>query len=90
VRFLKHLCVPQVEVVCHSAPICRDIKENYDAYDGFVVLHGTDTMAFTCSVLSFMLINLNKTVILTGSQIPLCQQVSRSGGDGRCVCFENT
>ncbi|MFZ4402351.1 MAG: asparaginase, partial [Bacteroidales bacterium] len=47
------------------------IEENYESYDGFVVLHGTDTMSFTASVLSFMLENLNKPVILTGSQIPL-------------------
>ena len=47
------------------------IEEKYENYDGFVVLHGTDTMSFTASVLSFMLENLNKPVILTGSQIPL-------------------
>ncbi|MCX6232517.1 MAG: type I asparaginase [Bacteroidetes bacterium] len=47
------------------------IEENYENYDGFVVLHGTDTMSYTASVLSFMLENLNKPVILTGSQIPL-------------------
>jgi L-asparaginase len=53
--------------------IGRDIKENYDRYDGFVVMHGTDTMAYTASALSFMLEGLNKPVILTGSQIPLCK-----------------
>ena len=47
------------------------IKENYSRYDGFVVLHGTDTMAFTSSMLSFMLENLEKPVILTGSQLPI-------------------
>ncbi len=47
------------------------IEEKYESYDGFVVLHGTDTMSFTASMLSFMLENLNKPVILTGSQIPL-------------------
>ncbi len=47
------------------------IEEKYESYDGFVVLHGTDTMSFTASVLSFMLENLNKPVILTGSQLPL-------------------
>ncbi len=45
----------------------------YNEYDGFVILHGTDTMAYTASSLSFMLENLNKPVILTGSQIPLCE-----------------
>ena len=42
------------------------IEENYERYDGFVVLHGTDTMAYTASVLSFMLENLNKPVVFTG------------------------
>jgi len=53
--------------------IADDIKENYDTYDGFVVLHGTDTMAYTSSALSFMCENLNKPIIITGSQIPLSQ-----------------
>ncbi len=53
--------------------IAEDIKQNYDRYDGFVILHGTDTMAFTASALSFMLENLAKPVIVTGSQIPLEQ-----------------
>ena len=47
------------------------IKEHYDRFDGFVILHGTDTMAYTASALSFSLENLDKPVILTGSQIPL-------------------
>ncbi len=47
------------------------IEDNYESYDGFVVLHGSDTMAYTASALSFMLENLNKPVILTGSQLPL-------------------
>ena len=53
--------------------IAEDIKANYDDYDGFVVLHGTDTMAYTSSALSFMFENLSKPVIVTGSQIPLSQ-----------------
>ena len=47
------------------------IAENYDNYDGFVILHGSDTMAYTASALSFMLENLSKPVILTGSQLPI-------------------
>ena len=47
------------------------IKENYDAYDGFVILHGSDTMAFSASALSFMLEGLQKPVILSGSQLPI-------------------
>ena len=53
--------------------IADDIQQNYDRYDGFVILHGTDTMAFTASALSFMLENLTKPVIVTGSQIPLAE-----------------
>lgn len=57
----------------HWQLIADDIREKYADYDGFVVLHGTDTMAYTASALSFMLENLTKPVIVTGSQIPLSQ-----------------
>lgn len=57
----------------HWQLIADDIKSKYDQYDGFVVLHGTDTMAYTASALSFMFENLTKPVIVTGSQIPLSQ-----------------
>ncbi len=53
--------------------IVRIIFKNYPNYDGFIVLHGTDTMAYTASALSFMLENLNVPVIVTGSQIPMCE-----------------
>lgn len=49
------------------------IAQHYDDYDGFVVLHGTDTMAYTASALSFMLKHLDKPVVITGSQIPLVE-----------------
>ena len=55
----------------HWRDIALAIEENYDRFDGFVVLHGTDTMAFTASALSFMLENLSKPVIITGSQLPI-------------------
>ena len=55
------------------AKIARIIIEDYEEYDGFVILHGTDTMAYTASALSFMLENLTKPVILTGSQLPIGQ-----------------
>lgn len=58
--------------------IAQDIKDNYEAFDGFVVLHGTDTMAYTASALSFMMEHLGKSIIITGSQIPLFE--SRSDG----------
>ena len=55
------------------AQLVHIIATNYEQYDGFVILHGTDTMAYTASALSFMLENLTKPVILTGSQLPLGQ-----------------
>lgn len=74
----------QIEVVSFDEPIdssdvsietwqnlARIIEINYPHYDGFVILHGTDTMAYTASALSFMLQNLSKPVILTGSQLPI-------------------
>jgi L-asparaginase len=51
--------------------LCKIIQKNYHQVDGFVILHGSDTMAFTASALSFMLHNLSKPVILTGSQLPI-------------------
>ncbi|KAM9979288.1 hypothetical protein ACTFIY_008522 [Dictyostelium cf. discoideum] len=56
--------------------ICHLIEKNYYDYDGFVILHGTDTMAYTASALSFMLENLGKPVILTGSQIPFAELIN--------------
>ena len=55
----------------HWVEIARHIEDNFDRFDGFVVLHGTDTMAYTASALSFMLENLHKPVIITGSQLPI-------------------
>ncbi|MDF7810897.1 asparaginase [Hymenobacter sp. YC55] len=74
----------RVEVVSFSEPIDSSnvtvanwykmvalIQENYDLYDGFVVLHGTDTMAYSAAALSFLLENLGKPVIFTGAQVPV-------------------
>ena len=51
--------------------LAQTIYDNYNLYDGFVILHGTDTMAYSASALSFMLENLNKPVVFTGSQLPI-------------------
>ncbi|XP_077412003.1 60 kDa lysophospholipase isoform X2 [Vanacampus margaritifer] len=51
--------------------IGKDIEKNYESYDGFVILHGTDTMAYTASALSFMCEHLGKPIVLTGSQVPI-------------------
>lgn len=63
--------------------IADTIEKNYTQYDGFVVLHGTDTMAYTASALSFMLQNLTKPVIFTGSQLPI--GVLRSDGKDNLI-----
>ncbi len=87
---------PEYEVICLSRlldssdityrewnEIGRIIRDNYDAFSGFVVLHGTDTMAYTASAMSFMLEGLGKPVVFTGSQIPLCRM--RSDGTDNLV-----
>lgn len=66
------------------ADIAGIIEREYDRYDGFVVLHGTDTMAYTASALSFMFKNLSKPVVLTGSQLPL--GMLRSDGRENIIC----
>ena len=57
--------------ISHWERIAQSIEENYQEYDGFVVLHGSDTMGYSASALSFMLENLSKPVIFTGSQLPI-------------------
>ncbi len=82
----EHLTITEYEPLLDSANarpsdwlrIARDIVEHRHHYDGFVVLHGTDTMAYTASALAFLLRGLGKPVIITGSQIPL--GVLRSDG----------
>ena len=55
----------------HWQRLAHMVCDNYDRYDGFVILHGSDTMAYTAAALSFMFVNLSKPVILTGSQLPI-------------------
>jgi len=55
----------------HWMAIAEIVKQNYEEYDGFVILHGSDTLAYTASALSFMFEGLKKPVILTGSQLPI-------------------
>jgi L-asparaginase len=63
--------------------IINDIKNNYDDYAGFIIVHGTDTMAITASMLAFSLTGLNKPVVLTGAQLPLIHR--RSDGWGNLI-----
>lgn len=60
----------------HWIELAAAIEQQYNAYDGFVILHGTDTMAYTASALSFALANLDKPVIFTGSQLPMSSRRS--------------
>lgn len=60
----------------HWQLIASTVFENLDNYDGFIISHGTDTMAYTSGALSYMLCNLNKSVVLTGSQLPIDQPMS--------------
>uniref|UniRef100_A0A0L8FWF6 asparaginase n=1 Tax=Octopus bimaculoides TaxID=37653 RepID=A0A0L8FWF6_OCTBM len=75
VKFIEY--DPLVDSSCMSYDIwiriANDIKAEYENFDGFVILHGTDTMAYTASALSFMCENLGKPIILTGSQIPVIE-----------------
>lgn len=57
--------------LCHWTDLVEIIEANYPTFDGFVILHGSDTMAFTASALSFMIQGLTKPIILTGSQLPI-------------------
>ena len=61
--------------------IAEVIQEHYSTYDGFLVVHGTDTMAFTASALSFMLHPLDKPVVLTGAQLPLAETRTDAQGN---------
>lgn len=78
-RLNYHLSVHSFDPILDSsnmdpviwAKLAGIIEDTYDDYDGFVVLHGSDTMAYTASALSFMLKNLGKPVVLTGSQLPI-------------------
>ena len=80
----EHQALPSYDIIEWEQPIdssciqprdwitlCQQICANYYKYDGFIILHGTDTMSYTCSALSFMLENLSKPVVLTGAQIPI-------------------
>ena len=72
--------------VSHWIQLAEDIEKAYHQYDGFIILHGTDTMAYTASALSFMLKGISKPVILTGSQIPLCE-IRNDGRDNIIAAF---
>lgn len=81
---LQHIIDSSNMTPAFWADIADIIEKEYDNYDGFVVLHGTDTMAYTASAISFMFKNLSKPIILTGSQLPL--GMLRSDGRENIIC----
>lgn len=72
--------------ITHWQSIVRSIADNYDNYDGFVVLHGTDTMAYTASAVTWMLPGIDRPVVFTGSQVPLAEALS-DGPDNLSTAF---
>lgn len=83
---IKNLCEVEVKSlfavdstnICHThwLEIAKEIKENYDNFDGFIIAHGTDTMSYTASALSYLIQNSKKPIILTGSQKPINLEIS--------------
>ena len=67
----------------HWRQMAEVIRDEYDHFDGFIVLHGTDTMAYSASALSFMLQGVNKPIIFTGALLPIASP--RSDGDDNLV-----
>lgn len=86
---LKNKCIIETLEVCsidstnmtwkHWLRLAGLIQENYDRYDGFVICHGTDTMAYTAAALSYLAQNLGKPVVLTGSQQPAGRKITDAG-----------
>ena len=83
-RQLEHIIDSSNMTPSMWADIADIIEQEYESYDGFVVLHGTDTMAYTASALSFIFKNLSKPIVLTGSQLPL--GMLRSDGRENIIC----
>ena len=83
---LEQLCEPQTLALCsidstdmgpeHWLMLARAIQENYALYDGFIVCHGTDTLAYTAAALSYLVQNADKPIILTGAQQPISNEIT--------------
>ena len=83
---VKNICEVHTSMVCHIDStnvtsehwkmVVSTIKDNYDKYDGFVICHGTDTLAYTAAALSYMIQNSSKPVVITGSQKPIQMDVT--------------
>ena len=83
---LEQLCEPQTLALCsidstdmgpeHWLMLARAIQDNYALYDGFIVCHGTDTLAYTAAALSYLVQNADKPIILTGAQQPISNEIT--------------
>ena len=83
---LSELCIPEAMTLFtldstnmgpeHWLKLAQTIRQHYSDHDGFVILHGTDTMAYTAAALSYLIQNSHKPIILTGAQKPICSEIS--------------
>ena len=83
---LKELCCPETLALCsidstdlgqeHWLMMARAIQENYALYDGFIICHGTDTLAYSAAALSYLIQNADKPIILTGAQQPISNEIT--------------
>ena len=83
---LKELCCPETLALCsidstdlgqeHWLMMARAIQENYALYDGFIICHGTDTLAYSAAALSYLIQNADKPIILTGAQQPISNEIA--------------
>ena len=83
---LNDLCIPETLALCsidstdlgqeHWLMMARAIQENYALYDGFIICHGTDTLAYSAAALSYLIQNADKPIILTGAQQPISNEIT--------------
>ena len=83
---LNDLCIPETMALCsidstdlgqeHWLMMARAIQENYALYDGFIICHGTDTLAYSAAALSYLIQNADKPIILTGAQQPISNEIT--------------
>ena len=83
---LQELCCPETLALCsidstdlgpeHWLMMARAVQENYALYDGFIICHGTDTLAYSAAALSYLIQNADKPIILTGAQQPISNEIT--------------
>ena len=94
---LNELCCPETLALCsidstdlgpeHWLLMARAVQENYALYDGFIICHGTDTLAYSAAALSYLIQNADKPIILTGAQQPISNEITdaKKNLDGRII-----